>query len=70
VSLNSAWIELNNARKTIRLAWEETRQQWKDRVGQDFEENHWAPLDAQVDAALRALDILAPILATAQRECS
>jgi hypothetical protein len=70
VSLNTAWIELNNGMKTLRQVWEETRQRWKDPVSRDFEAHHWAPLEAQVAATLRALDVLAPVLAAARRECS
>ena len=70
MSLNTAWIELNNGMKTLRQTWEEARRHWKDAVARDFEAVRWAPLEAQVDATLRALDVLAPVLAAAQRECS
>lgn len=70
MSLNSPWIELNNGLKTLRLAWEEARDQWKDAVGRDFEANRWAPLEAQVVSTLRAIDVLAPVLAAARRDCS
>jgi hypothetical protein len=70
VSLNTAWIELNNGMKSLRQTWEKARQHWKDAVAQDFEANRWAPLEAQVEATLRALDVLAPVLAAARRECS
>ena len=70
MSLNTAWIELNNGMRSLRQAWEEARQHWKDAVARDFEAVRWAPLEAQVDATLRALDVLAPVLAAARRECS
>jgi len=70
VSLNTAWIELNNGLKLLREAWDATRHQWKDSVARDFEAERWAPLEAQVEATLRALDVLAPVLATARRECT
>lgn len=70
MSLNTAWIELNNGLKTVRLAWEDAREQWKDSVGREFEAERWAPLEAQVVSALRALDVLAPVLAAARRDCS
>ena len=46
------------------------RQEWRDAVSQDFEENHLAPLEAQVVATLRAIDRLGPVLSQAHRECS
>ena len=54
----------------MRQLWEETKLDWHDTVSQDFEENHWAPLERQAVATLRAIDRLAPVLAQAERECS
>jgi hypothetical protein len=70
MSLNTAGIELNNALKALRLVWQGTREQWKDAVARDFEANRWTPLETQTVAALRAMDVLAPVLAAARRECS
>jgi hypothetical protein len=70
VSLHAGWAELNDALKELRLRWEDTRAGWKDAAAADFEEHHWNPLVAQVDATLRAMDRLSPILIRAQRECS
>ena len=70
MSLNTAWIELNNGLKGLRLAWEDARDRWKDAVARDFETNRWAPLEAQVVSTLRALDVLGPVLAAARRDCS
>jgi len=68
--LTTGWIELNSSLKTMRLRWDEIKQEWHDAVSQDFEEKNWAPLEMQVVAALRAIDRLAPILAKAKQECS
>ena len=70
MSLNTAGIELNNGLKALRRVWQDTREQWKDAVGRDFESRRWTPLETQVGAAVRAMDVLAPILAAARRECS
>ncbi|HKB35534.1 MAG TPA: hypothetical protein VKD72_03715, partial [Gemmataceae bacterium] len=48
MSLNTAWIELNNGLKLLREAWDAARPQWKDSVARDFEAERWAPLEAQV----------------------
>jgi hypothetical protein len=70
VNLGSGWIELNSALKTMRLRWDEVKNDWHDPVSGDFEENHWTPLESQVVATLRAIDRLAPVLAKAQQDCS
>ncbi len=70
MSLNTGWMELSEALKTLRVHWDETRTGWNDPVSQDFEAHYWDPLENQVVAALRAMDRLAPLLAKAQRECS
>jgi len=70
VNLTIGWTDLNRALKSMRQLWEETKLDWHDTVSQDFEENHWAPLERQAVATLRAIDRLAPVLAQAERECS
>ena len=70
MNLTIGWTDLNRALKTMRQLWEETKLDWHDTVSQDFEENHWAPLERQTVATLRAIDRLAPVLAQAERECS
>jgi hypothetical protein len=70
VSLSTGWIELNDALKTMRLLWEEGKQDWDDPVSRNFEEHSWLPLEEATVAALRAMDRLAPVLARARRECS
>ena len=70
MNLSTGWLELNSNLKNMRVLWEETKIGWTDAVSRDFEENHWGPLEIQLVATLRAIDRLAPILMTAQRECS
>ena len=70
MSLNAASVELANALKTVRLAWEEVGAVWDDPVRRDFEAQRLVPLVAQVETTLQAIDRLAPVLARALRECS
>lgn len=70
MSLAAGWAELNEAMKVLRMRWEDTRAGWKDVAAADFEAHHWDPLVAQVEATLRAMDRLSPILHRAHRECS
>ena len=70
MSVTSPAIDLSNALKTIRLAWEDAQTEWTDAVSRDFESNRWDPLENQTMAVIQALDRLAPILARAARDCS
>ena len=70
MSVTSAAIDLSNALKTIRLAWEEAQTEWNDAVSRDFEADRWTPLENQTVAVIQALDRLAPTLARAARDCS
>ena len=70
MNLSSGWIELNSALKTLRLSWEETKLEWHDAVRQEFDDNYWTPMEAQVGTTLRAIDRLAQVLLRAQQDCS
>jgi hypothetical protein len=70
MSLTSASMDLANAMKTTRLAWEEARLGWKDPVSRDFQAQQWEPLENHVRAVLQAMDRLAPVLAKALRDAS
>jgi hypothetical protein len=70
MSLTTSSISLADGLKTAATHWEEARAGWDDPIAQAFESNYWLPLKNQVEAALAALDRLAPILARAREECS
>ena len=70
MSVTSAAIDLSNALKTVRLAWQDAQAEWKDSVSRDFEVNQFDPLENQTRAVIQAIDRLAPILARAVRDCS
>jgi hypothetical protein len=70
MSLNTASTELNTALKTLRQLWERTREDWQDRVAEEFRTDHWEILETQVVATLQAMDRLGPVLARARRECA
>lgn len=68
LSLSSG--KLHTAAKKLRVHWEETRSQWKDSVGQDFEEQHYNLLEMEARAAIRKIRTLDQLLLKAQQECS
>jgi uncharacterized protein YukE len=70
MSLITPWTDLSNNLKNIRQAWEHIQDLWNDPVRQEFEQQHWLPMDEQVTETLRALDRLAQTVAQMKRECS
>jgi hypothetical protein len=56
--------------KDLRARWHELQDVWDDPVRKDFEEGHWAELEARVLAALRAMDQLGTTMAQARHDCS
>lgn len=70
MSLNVSSSKLKDALKDLRARWEETRAHWKDDVAQDFDNQHWRPLEMQTEIALRAIDRLSEELARARQDCS
>lgn len=70
MSLSTASVDLANAFKTVRLVWEETREEWHDPVRDAFEADRWVPLENHVRTVLQAMDRLTPILSKALRDCS
>ena len=62
--------KLHNQLKDLRARWQEVQDVWDDPVRKDFEEGHWAALEAHVTAALRAMDQLAAVMTQARHDCS
>jgi hypothetical protein len=69
MALHTGSSKLGLALKTLRLRWEETKEQWKDPVSQAFEANQMTPLERQILATLRAIDRLAQVIDQARSEC-
>jgi hypothetical protein len=70
MSLHASWTELNSALKTLRERWEDAKAQWNDAVRDDFEEQFWLPLEAQVRSTLRGIERLNPTLVKLKQDCS
>jgi hypothetical protein len=63
-------VKLTHALKTLRIRWEEARDQWSDAVRRNFEEHHLGPLDERTEVAIRGMQELAEVLDQMRRECS
>jgi hypothetical protein len=69
VSLSTGRSKLIDSSKTLAARWEATRDAWGDAAGQEFEEGHVTPIAPHVQAAVRAVDRLAAVLAQMRQEC-
>ncbi|GAC1467133.1 MAG: hypothetical protein NVSMB9_08410 [Isosphaeraceae bacterium] len=61
---------LKHALKSLREHWQGTEEVWDDAVARDFEKNHLAPLDRQVENVLRGMDKLSELLTKIRHDCS
>jgi hypothetical protein len=68
--MSAGSARLQHAMKTLRERWEITREQWADNNARDFEKNHLAPLDHQVENAVRGMDKIAEVFQKIRHECS
>jgi hypothetical protein len=69
MSLGVGRNKLHDALDALDARWQETRKRWGDVVREDFEENYWAPVGPDVQAALRAMDRLTQVLARLRQDC-
>jgi uncharacterized protein YukE len=70
VDITTDRARLHNQLKDLRARWQEVKGIWDDQVRREFEEGHWAELEARVQAALRAMDQLATTMTQARNDCS
>ncbi|OIO97494.1 MAG: hypothetical protein AUK03_02435 [Anaerolineae bacterium CG2_30_64_16] len=66
-SLNNTSVELHDAWQRLGQRWEDAKSLWNDPVRWNFEKEHWAPLEGQVQATQREMEQLAQVIAQAQR---
>jgi hypothetical protein len=69
MSLSVGQIQLQEAYKELRLKWAEARSYWDDAMSRDFEQQHIAPLERQIKAALAAMEQLGEVVWQARRDC-
>ena len=61
---------LHHSMKTLRQRWDDTGDDWRDAVRQNFEENHLAAIEPQLLATLKAVNRLSQVFARAREDCS
>ena len=67
--LHEGTAKLKTALKNTRLAWDATEATWKDDVRRAFAEKHLEPMEADIEATLRAVQRLREVLARAEKDC-
>ena len=67
--LTTGAAKLSSAWKTLRVHWDDTKEDWHDANRKRFEENYIAPLEPQIATTLEAIGRLAEVLQKAEREC-
>lgn len=68
--LTSGAGRLQDAMKTLKLRWEETKTVWSDVRQIEFEANYLEPLDPQVRLTLDRLRRLSQVFTQAYQECT
>jgi hypothetical protein len=70
VDVSTDRAKMYNQLKDLRVRWQEIRSGWDDAVSKEFEEGHWAEMEARVQAALRAMDQLATVMRQVRNDCA
>lgn len=69
-NLQAAAGRLKDALDQLQLAWQRTREEWRDENSRSLEEELLQPLAEEVKGALPAIDLMSQTLQRAVRECS
>jgi len=69
MSVNTAFGQLEHARKSLATQWDETRVAWTDETARRFEEEFMAPLMIRVRQLEQALSQLDVALRKMRRDC-
>lgn len=56
--------------RALQRQWEQTRPQWRDKIGDLFERDYWDPLEENLPRLLRALDVLDQVIEQGLRRTS
>jgi hypothetical protein len=70
VDLTAGIGRMQDAMKTLRVRWDETKEQWSDQRSVEFEATYIEPLDPQVRMTMDKLRRLAQVFNQACQECT
>ncbi|MFM7134745.1 MAG: hypothetical protein ACKO0W_10555 [Planctomycetota bacterium] len=69
MSLSDSRARLNSAHRDLLIAWHRARESWHDDVARTFFERSIEPIDAQLRAAINALESMDEVLRRVHNEC-
>ena len=69
MSLLGGSARMNNARKDLVVAWEQTRQRWNDPNSRRLEKQYLQPWDRDARQAARAMTELSVLVQKLRRDC-
>jgi hypothetical protein len=70
MNLSTGPTKLSGALKKAMIAWEQTEQEWRDSVRDQFEAKYLRPLEDELKNTVREMGTLAEVFAKAERDCS
>ncbi len=56
--------------KALQVAWQQTRDSWRDEVAAEFEEKYLQPIELKMRQTVETVHRTAEVLNKAKRECS
>ena len=69
MSLGANKARLGEMTKELLCRWQETRAQWRDAKGAEFEVRYMRELKSDVDQAMTAMDELEKVLLKMKKDC-
>ncbi len=70
MSVRASQTQLTDALKQFQQRWGRVRERWDDPRARELQKELVDPLEAMVRAAVAALDNVADLMTTAQRDCA
>jgi hypothetical protein len=69
MGMTSARVRLRLEHRNLMIAWDRSRESWRDGVSRAFEKRRLTPLDGQVRAACSVMEQIESLLEEARRDC-
>lgn len=69
MSLAADKAQLTAQTRNLSVAWQHTREQWRDQRGADFQARYLDPLEQHVGAAIVAIEKLEAVLHKVRNDC-
>ena len=67
--LSTGISKLNGSMQALSYTWHEVHEQWRDTTAKEFEQRYLEELEPVVKATIEAMNRMANLLATVERDC-